>query len=375
MTENRKRTSSGYFSDSEALPSPLIPKKRLRVSDIHTFAGRYQTEFLELAELASGQFGTVKLVRHRLDGMVYVVKVSQANLEKLGSGHQERMTMNEVFAHAAMMKHKHVVRYYTSWVEGGQVYIQNEFCDGGSLAEKIKQLRSSGERLTEDQLKQILVDVLKGLQYIHSKQLAHLDIKPDNIFISREEESRSPFRTAEPPLSSDSGAGSGESKTREYTGSVRYKIGDLGHVTPLHGEDLDPEEGDCRYMAPEFMEMDVDRAGLTKADIFSLGLTIYEAASLQPLPRNSFEDEQYSELKAGKLPYLPHYSERLNNLLSWMVRPDPHLRPSAERLIASLTARPKSSRRQLSRELRRTKQKLERLERLMAQQQFSSVLD
>ena len=29
--------------------------------------------------------------------------------------------MNEVFAHAALIKHKHVVRYYNSWVEKGQV--------------------------------------------------------------------------------------------------------------------------------------------------------------------------------------------------------------------------------------------------------------
>ena len=29
--------------------------------------------------------------------------------------------MNEVFAHAALMKHKHVVRYYNSWVENGAV--------------------------------------------------------------------------------------------------------------------------------------------------------------------------------------------------------------------------------------------------------------
>ena len=34
------------------------------------------------------------------------------------------MAMNEVFAHAALMKHKHVVRYYNSWVEKGQVSSQ-----------------------------------------------------------------------------------------------------------------------------------------------------------------------------------------------------------------------------------------------------------
>ena len=38
---------------------------------------RYEEEFLELAEIASGQFGTVKRARHRLDGMVYAVKVTK----------------------------------------------------------------------------------------------------------------------------------------------------------------------------------------------------------------------------------------------------------------------------------------------------------
>ena len=39
------------------------------------------------------------------------------------NSHDEKMAMNEVFAHAALMKHKHVVRYYNSWVEKGQVNI------------------------------------------------------------------------------------------------------------------------------------------------------------------------------------------------------------------------------------------------------------
>merc|ERR1719300_752356 len=33
----------------------------------------------------------------------------------------------------------------------------------------------------------IILQVLKGLQYIHSKNLVHLDIKPENIFISEME--------------------------------------------------------------------------------------------------------------------------------------------------------------------------------------------
>ena len=95
---------------------------------------------------------------------------------------------------------------------------------------------------------------------------------------------------------------------------VSYKIGDLGHVAPIHGDSI-PEEGDCRYMAPELLEHVINRELLAKADIFSLGLTLFEAASLRELPKNSLEDLEYENLKAGQLPYLEGYSKDFNNLL------------------------------------------------------------
>merc|ERR1739838_1244343 len=92
--------------------------------------------------------------------------------------------------------------------------------------------------------------------------------------------------------SSDSGV-SLSCKEELNTSGIQYKIGDLGHVVPVHGGEISPEEGDCRYMAPEFLQMDVDPSKLTKADVFSLGLTIYEAASLRVLPHNSLDDPNY----------------------------------------------------------------------------------
>ena len=38
--------------------------------------------------------------------------------------------MNEVYAHAVLGKHQHVVRYYSAWAENDHMYIQNEFCNG-----------------------------------------------------------------------------------------------------------------------------------------------------------------------------------------------------------------------------------------------------
>ena len=288
------------FDDCD--PSPV---KRIRVADF--FVTRHAEE------IASGEFGCVKRARHRLDGVDYAVKISKKNLD-LVSRHDEKMALNEVFAHAALIKHKHFVRYYNSWVEAGHVYIQNEFCRGGSLSKKIKEMRESGRRFTEAELRKMVVQILKGLQYIHNKQLVHLDIKPDNILLAIEDD-----------VTQDDSSG----------GHVDYKIGDLGHVAHVYNDSISPEEGDCRYMAPEFLQMKVDPQLLYKADIFSLGLTLYEAASLKPLPKNSFDDEiLYGELRRGKLPHLPYYSEKLNGLMRSMVIPDIRERPDTSSLLA-----------------------------------------
>jgi len=275
------------------------------------------------------------------------------------------------------------VRYYNSWVENGGVYIQNEFCEGGSLQKKIEDLRAARTRFSEAELRKILAHVAKGLQYIHSKQLVHLDIKPGNIFIALENDSPSPQRIHE--QTTDSGAASGDFSPRqpkpEVSGfssgesspgeheKVHYKIGDLGHVAPIYSSEMSPEEGDCRYMAPEFLQMDVDPSKLTKADIFSLGLTIYEAASLRVLPRNSLDDPNYENIKRGKLQYLKFYSEDFNNLISSMVNPDPSMRPTAARILASNEVNPSmnKSRSQLFKELKETREKL-----LMLEQQLSA---
>ena len=161
----------------------------------------------------------------------------------------------------------------------------------------------------------MLVQILKGLQYIHDKQLVHLDVKPDNIFIASEQDNETQH---------------GKSKKNTFD----FKIGDLGHVAHIYAANISPEEGDCRYMAPEFLQMEVDPLKLSKADIFSLGLTLYEAASLKNMPKNSYDDSNYENIRKGKLPYLDDFSTKFNDIINKMINQDPMMRPSASELLA-----------------------------------------
>jgi len=353
--------SSACDSDDSGRFSPL-PEKKLRVSELSI--SRYEEEFLELSEVASGEFGSVRLARHRLDGSDYAVKV---NKNKLRPGsYEEKKALNEVFAHATLSNHKHIVRYYNSWVEEGKVFIQNEFCEKGSLSDKIEEKRISGQRFSEMELKKILKHTLKGLHYIHSKQMAHLDIKPENILISVDQETvnEQDFGVYVSEEDSDDECNMMERmdlKRGDDMDDSCYKVGDLGHVASLYEGELSPEEGDCRYMAPEMLMMNLNRSQLHKADIFSLGLSVYEAASLKTLPKNSFDDPAYEMIRDGKLPYLDMYSRQFNSFLSTMVISDHSLRPSSSTLVRHSFLQKKHSNTSIAKEIQLAKRRLDEL--------------
>ena len=123
------------------------------------------------------------------------------------------------------------------------------------------------------------------------------------------------------------------------------------------------EEGDCRYIAPEFFSLQ-SVTQLPRADIYSLGLTVYEAARLAKLPRNSEDSPEYRDLRQGRLTSLPLYSRELQSLLRNMVAPQPGERPSAERLLASHVLHPSGfkSKTQLRKEIKQTEEKVLELE-------------
>ncbi|CAH1976967.1 unnamed protein product [Acanthoscelides obtectus] len=316
------------------------PTKRvaLRESNI----SRYHQEFLELELIGKGQFGSVYKCVNRLDGCVYAVKKST---KPVAGSAFEKTALNEVYAHAVLGKHQHVVRYYSAWAEDNHMIIQNEYCNCGSLADKIAK-----EPLTQQELRTMLLHVAEGLRYIHSEGLVHMDIKPANIFISREKKVHLNYDSHD-----DGFEELDESSMMEE--ELTYKIGDLGHVTSIQNPQV--EEGDCRYLPAEILQDDYTQ--LPKADVFALGVTVIECLGGGPLPKNG---EAWHALRRGEVPPLKQKVNRdMVELVKQMIHPERAKRPSPAQILQNRALSPDigKSKAELTRELNAEKMRNEML--------------
>ncbi|KAM1449609.1 hypothetical protein ACFX1R_009280 [Malus domestica] len=245
---------------------------------------RYCADFHEIEQIGSGYFSHVFKVLNRIDGCLYAVKRS---MKQLHQDTERRKAMMEVQSLAALGSHENIVGYYSSWFENEQLHIQMELCDHSLSINKFSRPFKDGEIL------EALYQVAKALQFIHRRGIAHLDVKPDNIYVK----------------------------------NGVYKLGDFGCATLLDNS-LPIEEGDARYMPQEILN---EKYGdLDKADIFSLGVAVYELIRGSPLPESG---PQILNLREGKLPLLPGHSLQFQNLLKVMLDPNPVWRPSAKDLV------------------------------------------
>jgi wee1-like protein kinase len=72
----------------------------------------------------------------------------------------------------------HIVRYHQAWMEENRLYIQTELCTS-TFAGEMKQGPLSVKRRYK-----FLREICLALEFIHKNGMVHLDIKPENIFVS-----------------------------------------------------------------------------------------------------------------------------------------------------------------------------------------------
>ncbi|KAF9153020.1 hypothetical protein BG015_004270, partial [Linnemannia schmuckeri] len=156
--------------------------------------------FVVLQELGKGSFGSVFKVQHKVSGEMVAIK----KMKKKFTSQGECRSLPEVKALEALRAGPNIVRLHHFFLEKKELCMVFELMDG-NLYQLIKE--RNGARLDETITRNMVFQILRGLQHMHAKGIMHRDMKPENLLVSgdcikiadfglaRELKSRPPYTT------------------------------------------------------------------------------------------------------------------------------------------------------------------------------------
>ncbi|KAL2361252.1 hypothetical protein RJZ56_005871 [Blastomyces dermatitidis] len=222
--------------------------------------------------------------------------VKKSNQPCTGPKDRERRN-NEVVALKALANCDYIISYADSWEYNNILYIQTEFCEEGSLDLFLSQIGLKA-RLDDFRIWKILLELSLGLKHVHDSGFIHLDLKPANILIS-------------------------------FEGVL--KIADFGMASRWPAAAGIEGEGDREYIGPEVLMGRYDKP----ADIFALGLIMFEIAGNVELPDNGVSWQKLRNGDMSDVPSLTWSLETSKVLRDASGNPLPDSSCSFEQLCAS----------------------------------------
>ncbi|XP_072524631.1 death-associated protein kinase 2-like [Salminus brasiliensis] len=260
-------------------------------------------DFYEIGEiLGSGHFGQVRELRERASGVSWAgkfVKLRRSVSSRLGL---ERKTVEREVEILQALQHINIMALKDVFESRAEVVLVVELIRGGELFDFI----AEKENLTENEAIEFLKQILKGAAFMHSKQIAHFDLKPENIMLSD--------RKAEHP---------------------EIKIIDFGlaqRLTP--GEEYRSLCGTPQYIAPEVINYEPLSFA---SDMWSIGVITYILLSGMSPFQGDADEETLRNIVDMKYEFEDQYfsqtSDMAKDFIQKLLIKDPGERMTAEECL------------------------------------------
>ena len=148
--------------------------------------------------LGSGGFGNTYLATHAVLGRKVAIKeffmkeycdrdyttsqvIVHTNSSRLIVERYKQKFLKEAQM-IASLKNEHIIQIHDIFEENGTAYYVMEYVDGGSLKDKVESEGAMSEAAAIDYIRQIA----DALSYLHKHSILHLDIKPANILVDKD---------------------------------------------------------------------------------------------------------------------------------------------------------------------------------------------
>ncbi|OHT11908.1 AGC family protein kinase [Tritrichomonas foetus] len=248
-------------------------------------ASRSLDSFKVISPIAKGGYGRVSLCEKTNTGDLFAIKmIPKDDLDKR-NGYNQALIEKD-----SMMKgmSAHVVKLYYTFQAENFLYLVMEFMPGGDLYSLLSNVGS----LDEETLKYYAVEIASALGHLHSCDIVHCDLKPDNLLISED----------------------GHIKLGDFGLS---KIAFEGGYKSSCNEKA---EGTPEYLAPEVLTRgEVGPA----ADWWSFGAILFEMAEGIPPFTGDTAEEVFAKVVKGNYEWTSDISESLKDLVKGLLTIDP----------------------------------------------------
>ena len=203
-------------------------------------------QYRVLRELGRGAFGQVYLAEqmttHETRAIKALLQIDLMGLEPERKANAKRYLDTEIRA-MREIKSEHIVRLYDVFSTKRRLYLVMEYCDGGSLKDRLQR------PLPFPQAVKCFQQLASALIAMHAKRFVHRDLKPDNVLLHKD----------------------------------NVKLGDFGLAKQATEHTLPHTAVGTRlYMAPEVLSKLLQPVGADnsayneRADYWSAGVILYE---------------------------------------------------------------------------------------------------